>query len=76
MKAFEGLGPHFKQDRKVTFTEVILSQQTLAQTYAKYLDVLNAAWQAVAELMRLTQIEPPADEPALPGGDSWPDPAR
>jgi len=77
LRAFEGLKKRFEQEPgKVSFTEVVLAQQTLAQTYAGYLTVLSAAWQAVAELSRLAQIDPPGDEAVPPGGDSWPDPGR
>jgi outer membrane protein, heavy metal efflux system len=57
-KAFDGLRKRSQQDPgKVSFTEVVLGQQTLANTYAGYLNVLSAAWQAVAELGRLAQTE-------------------
>jgi len=73
LKAFDGLRKRYEQEPgKVSFSEVVLAQQTLAQTYSGYLNVLSAAWQAVAELSRLMQTEP-ADTP--PGSDdSWPDP--
>jgi outer membrane protein, heavy metal efflux system len=75
LRAFDGLKKRFEQEPgKVSFTEVVLAQQTLAQTYAGYLNVLSAAWQAVAELSRLAQIDPPGDETVPPGADSWPDP--
>src|SRR5262249_18717184 len=48
LKAFDGLRKRYEQEPgKVSFSEVILAQQTLAQTYAGYLNVLSAAWQAV-----------------------------
>jgi cobalt-zinc-cadmium efflux system outer membrane protein len=57
-RAFEGLRRRFEQEPgKVSFTEVVLGQQTLANTYAGYLNVLSAVWQAVAELGRLAQTE-------------------
>jgi cobalt-zinc-cadmium efflux system outer membrane protein len=57
-KAFEGLRKRFEQEPgKVSFTEVVLGQQTLANTYAGYLTVVSAAWLAVADLGRLAQTE-------------------
>jgi outer membrane protein, heavy metal efflux system len=77
LQAFDGLKKRFEQEPgKVSFTDVVLAQQTLAQTYQGYLNVLSAAWQAVAELSRLAQTDAPGDEVSPPGGDSWPDPGR
>jgi outer membrane protein, heavy metal efflux system len=57
-RAFDGLRKRFEQEPgKVSFTEVVLGQQTLAHTYAGYLNALSAVWQAVAELGRLAQTE-------------------
>src|SRR5262245_21461864 len=57
-KAFDGLRKRFEQEPgKVSFTEVVLGQQTLANSYAGYLNVLSAAWQAFAEFGRLAQTE-------------------
>jgi outer membrane protein, heavy metal efflux system len=75
LKAFDGLRKRYEQEpAKVSFSEVVLAQQTLAQTYAGYLNVLSAAWQAVAELSRLMQTEP-TDALSPATGDSWPEPA-
>jgi cobalt-zinc-cadmium efflux system outer membrane protein len=77
LKAFEGMSKRFEQEvGKVSFSEVVLAQQTLANTYASYLAVLNAAWQAYADLTRLTQTDDPCagTTPATP--DSWPEPAK
>ena len=77
LQAFDGLKKRFEQEPgKVSFTEVVLAQQTLAQTYQGYLNVLSAAWQAVAELSRLAQTDSPGEEGPPPGGDSWPDPGK
>ena len=57
---------------KVSFSEVVLAQQTLATTYTGYLSVLASAWQAVADLSRLAQSEEPIG--AANVSDSWPDP--
>ena len=66
----EGLGKRFEQEPgKISFSEVVLSQQTLATTYTGYLTVLAAAWQAVADLSRLAQ-----SEEQIGGTDSWPEP--
>jgi outer membrane protein, heavy metal efflux system len=68
--AAEGVGKRFEQEPgKVSFSEVVLAQQTLATTYTGYLTVLAAAWQAVADLSRLAQTEEP-----IGGTDSWPEP--
>ena len=68
--AAEGVGKRFEQEPgKVSFSEVVLAQQTLATTYTGYLNVLAAAWQAVADLSRMAQSEEP-----IGGTDSWPEP--
>jgi outer membrane protein TolC len=76
LKAFDGVRKRYEQEPgKVSFSEVVLAQQTLSQAYTAYLNVLAAAWQAVAELIRLSQSEH-ADGDAVPPGrdDSWPEP--
>lgn len=58
LKAFDGLRKRFEQEPgKVSFSEVVLAHQTLTRTYADYLSVLSAVWQAVAELSRLSPDE-------------------
>jgi len=76
LKAFDGVRKRYEQEPgKVSFSEVVLAQQTLAQAYTAYLNVLAAAWQAVAELIRLSQSEH-ADGDIGPAShdDSWPEP--
>jgi cobalt-zinc-cadmium efflux system outer membrane protein len=76
VKAFDGLRKRFEQEPgKVSFSEVVLAQQTLARTYADYVGVLSAAWQAVAELSRLVPAGAPTEGPEPSGRmDSWPEP--
>jgi cobalt-zinc-cadmium efflux system outer membrane protein len=77
LKAFDGISKRFEQEPgKVSFSEVVLAQQTLANTYTSYLAVLNNAWQAYAELTRLTQTDDPCTGTMPAGPDSWPDPAK
>ena len=58
LKAFEGLSKRFEQEPgKVSFSEVVLAQQTLSNTYSSYLTALSAVWQAVADISRLVQTE-------------------
>ena len=77
-KAFSGLRKRFEQEPgRVSFSEVVLAQQTLANTYATYVRALTDAWQAVAELGRLAQTEDfgPAEIPdprPVPGFDRQP----
>jgi outer membrane protein, heavy metal efflux system len=79
LQAFQGISKRFEQELgKVSFSEVVLAQQTLARTYADYLSVLGAAWQAVAELSRLVQMEDLYRVPVVPDAagmvDTWPEP--
>jgi cobalt-zinc-cadmium efflux system outer membrane protein len=76
-KAFEGISKRFEQELgKVSFSEVVLAQQTLANTYSSYLTVLNAAWQAYADLTRLAQSDEPCADTMPAAPDSWPEPAK
>jgi cobalt-zinc-cadmium efflux system outer membrane protein len=71
--AAEGIGKRFEQEPgKVSFSEVVVAQQTLAGTHTAYLTVLAAAWQAVADLSRLAQRDDPIG--SVGGVDSWPEP--
>lgn len=76
--ATEGIAKRFEQEpAKVSFSEVVLGQQTLSNTYANYMTVLAAAWQAVADLGRLAQTDEPIHSST--GNESWPEsitPAR
>lgn len=78
-KASEGLAKRFEQEPgKVSFTEVVLTQQTLANTYTSYLNVLSAAWQAAADLTRLTQSDDWCEQVSggsTPATNTWPDPS-
>jgi len=77
LKAFDGVSKRFEQEPgKVSFTEVVLTQQTLANTYTAYLNVLGAAWQAVAEITRLTQNDeayPAKSDDPNSGENTWPE---
>ncbi len=77
-KALEGVSKLFEQQEagKVSFAEVVLTQQTLSNTNTAYLNVLAAAWQAVAEITRLTQNDesyPERKNGPKTGENSWPD---
>jgi cobalt-zinc-cadmium efflux system outer membrane protein len=75
LKAFDGIRKRFEQEPgRVSFSEVVLAQQTLASTYASYLNYLSAAWQATADLGRLAQSDESAKVQFGSGADSWPDP--
>ncbi len=75
LKAFDGVSKRFEQEPgKISFTEVVLTQQTLANTYTAYLNVLGAAWQAVAEITRLAQNDeayPVTKDGSKAGENSW-----
>jgi cobalt-zinc-cadmium efflux system outer membrane protein len=78
-KAFRGVYQRYQvEPDKVNYNDIVTAQQNLGTQLAGYLNVLQAQWQAYADLLGAVQV-PHADElnrPGKPAPDTWPDALR
>jgi cobalt-zinc-cadmium efflux system outer membrane protein len=74
-QAYRGLVRRYQQEPadvpggKVSFSDIVVAQQNLAQALQAYLTALGAQWQAVSDLGALLQVDelysaPPVEQPA------------
>ena len=58
VRVYRGVYARYQQDREsVTFTDIVVAQQSLSAGVSSYTDALTALWQAYVDLASLLQLE-------------------